>query len=193
MQFLITQEIILQCAANSRKAQRELYVLCYPFLYRVAKRYASNEDDVEEIITESFLKVNDKIATVTNTDTFFAWIKKIAVNTAINIYRSRKKYKEAMKTNSSFSYDVTDYAEGDSSLYIDQQMETDYIILYINQLPSMTKEVFNLYAIDGFSHKEIADLLHIKEELSRWHLYSARKQLTKNITQYNKQFQISNI
>jgi RNA polymerase sigma-70 factor (ECF subfamily) len=153
----------------------------------VAKRYVSNTDEIEEIITESFLKINNHIATVTNFETFTPWIKKITVNTAINIFRSRKKYRDNVKMNSSFSYDLVDQsilAENE----FDKDMDTDYLLLMINALPDTTKEVFNLFAIDGYTHKEIGELLNIKEELSRWHLYSARKQLCEQIKKYNQQF-----
>lgn len=184
---MINEQLIQNCLANDRKAQRELYVMCYPHLMRVAKRYVSNTDEIEEIMTESFLKINNHIASVTNFDTFIPWIKKITVNTAINIFRSRKKYKDNVKLNASFSYDVVE-----QTLLTDQEfdknMNTDYLLVMIKSLPDTTKQVFNLFAIDGYSHKEISNLLYINEELSRWHLYSARKQLAMMIKKYNQQF-----
>ncbi len=188
---MLNEELIKNCIAKDRKAQRELYEFCYPILARVAFRYHDNEEDKQEIINESFIKVINNVDKISQlTQSVEAWIHRIGVNTAIDLYRSSKKYNEHIKLNSSFVSEK----ERDVIIeeHFDENIDAKYIIQVLNELPTVTKEVMNLFAIDGFSHKEIAEQLNISEELSRWHVHKGRKIIKEKLQYYSNSKKVMN-
>lgn len=182
---MLTNDILSGCAQGDRRAQKALYTYCYPFLYKVALRYSADQDAIVEIITDSFLKVLKNLDQLDAHVAQEAWIRRIGINTSIDRIRSNKKYKDAILLNKAETYDAFEH------LYIDHTnaqdgMDTQYIFDILGQLPPLTKEVFNLFAIDGYSHKEIAEMLEVSEEVSRWHVFKGRKFMQEKIIEYNR-------
>ncbi|MEZ5047583.1 MAG: RNA polymerase sigma factor [Chitinophagaceae bacterium] len=181
---MITELLIENCMNNDRKAQRALYEWCFPILIRVCKRYSINEEDAIDTMNTCFLKILKNLHTINDINTLPGWVKRIAVNTSIDAFRKNKSYQERTK----FTID-TEYSAVMQSFYVNSQAESQLdrnkIFELINILPDVTKQVLNLFAIDGYSHKEIADMLTISEEASRWHLFKARKILTEKIQHLN--------
>lgn len=181
---LITQEIIKGCLNNDRKCQRLMYEYCFPIMIRVCKRYTINEDEAVESMNASFLKILKNLSLLKEVEKLPGWVKQITVNTAIDFYRSKKKYNERNR----FTIDTEYSSVGNTHFtmdFTDSKMDTQEIFKMIQSLPDTTREVLNLVAIDGFSHREVGEMLNISEENSRWHLHKARKLMSEKLEKQN--------
>lgn len=169
------KEFLKKCINGDRRAQFDLYKQCYPVLMGVCRRYRKNDDEVSAMLNAGFLKVLSNLKSYKKKMSFDAWIKRIMVNTLIDDYRKNKKEKEHMFYEETPRLVVLgkaiDYNEAD------KQFDASHIKAIIHRLPFVDKQVFNLYAIDGFSHKEIAAKLKFTEGTSKWYLSKARKQI----------------
>jgi len=139
----------------------------------VAHRYKNNPDDAAYLANEGFIKVLSSIEKIDSSKSIVPWIKRIMVNTAIDDFRKNKKYAGTLSlTNHDFEevYGLSEEA--------DLEFESaEFFQSLLNQLPRATNNVFNLYVIDGYSHKEVAEMLLISIETSKWHVKQARKKL----------------
>jgi RNA polymerase sigma factor (sigma-70 family) len=187
---LIDQGIINGCINNDRKSQRTLYEFCYPIMMKVCKRYVVNEEDAIESVNQSFLKVIQGLAGLRDINTIAGWVKQISVNTSIDFYRSQKRYTERNRFTIDTEYSSVQQSHGGLD-HTESKMDSREIFKLIAALPDTTREVLNMFAIDGFSHREIADMLHISEENSRWHLHKGRKLLSEqmNISTHKQKVQ----
>lgn len=150
----------------------ELYRTCFGILMSVAYRYKKNEEDAAALSNDAFLKILTNIEKYNSNNPFEAWIRRIAINTAIDDYRKNKKREEMFEAADSFEgIEKVTYNE------IDNQIETEELNDMLLELPKATRVVFNLFAIDGYSHKEITEELGIGLETSKWHMKEARKRL----------------
>jgi RNA polymerase sigma factor (sigma-70 family) len=173
-------EILDGCLKNDRRSQHQLYKLVYEILFRVCRRYTVNQDDAVDMVNTSFIKIIKSLTEYRREDSFSAWVSRIGVNTAIDEIRKSKRYHQHVQTredDSQLQHDaeVKSLNQGFSSL------EAKDILKMVHQLPDLTREIFNLYALDGYSHREISDLLGIAETASRWHLHRARQILKDKI------------
>ncbi len=175
----ITGSLLRKCRKNQRKAQLELYRLCYPFLMRVCLRYKKNESDAAEMLNTGMLKILDNLHLYEENVPFEAWAKRIMINTLIDDYRKHRKRKELIEHTEphELSTHEHNHAYNESALH----MEAEEIRMLINTLPNERKEIFNLFALDGYAHKEIAEMLGININTSRWHVAEARKYLQSRI------------
>jgi RNA polymerase sigma factor (sigma-70 family) len=187
---LLTEEIIQGCLANDRKSQRMLYEYCYPIMMRICKRYTINEDEAVESMNTSFMKILKKLDTVKDMDSLHGWIKQITVNTSIDFYRAKKRHTERTRLTVDNEYSNIENTHFNFD-FIESKMDSAEIFKLIQELPDTTRQVLNLFAIDGYSHKEVAEMLNISEENSRWHLHKARKLMTEKIGQLNHSLNIS--
>lgn len=181
---IITEEIIQGCIQQDRKCQRALYEYCYPILLKVCARYASNTDDVIDMTNTCFMKVIKNLHTLADLKTLGGWVKQIAVNTSIDMYRSSKKYRERNRFTIDTEYSAAANTHVGSD-YTESRMDSHLIFQVIRDLPDTTREVLNLYAIEGYSHREIATTLNISEEASRWHLHKARNVVAEKLKALN--------
>ncbi len=172
----IAEPILERCRRQERAAQAELYRQCYPTLMRVALRYAPNEADAADILNRGFFKVFTRIEQFTGThQNFGGWIRRIVVNEALDFIKANPAFKRHEELEAAAHI-------GQETTY--EQTETTENILYLlRQLPLTTATVFNLFALEGYSHQEIGDQLGITETTSRWHLHSARQQLQRLLRQ----------
>ena len=170
-----SSEILKGCLDNNRKAQLLLFKHCYSFLYGIGRRYRINDDEVKSLVNTCFLKVLNNLEKYNPEIPFGAWIRRIMVNTAIDDFRKSKK-RLSLFENVDFSDSVlmTEHEWNQADLDLD----AEYLFDMVNRLPNMANKVFNLFAIDGFSHKEIGGTLSISEGTSKWHLNDARKRLS---------------
>lgn len=172
---MIKEEIIQGCIRSERKSQRHFYEFCYPILARVGYRYAKNDDEIQEIINEAFMRLIKKIERFQDLDiSHEAYIWRAGVNTAIDLFRKMKNYKSIIKMESSMPADWKPM-EVVSNDRLESKANAQEILQIMASLPEPTKTILNLFAIDGYAHKEIGKMLGIKETLSRWHLHKARK------------------
>lgn len=169
----IDKELIKACIAKKRKAQFQLYKLCYGILMSVCFRYENNKEDAEFLLNKAFYKILTKLESYSEQVPFEAWIRRIAINTAIDEYRKnqRSKLDFVEEPQQVSPLNQLDYNEAD------KKFDAEELLNLVKKLPPASQRVFNLYVIDGFNHKEIAEKLDMSEGTSKWHLSSARKKL----------------
>lgn len=166
----IAPEILDGCLKNNRVAQEELYKSFYPFLMRTIFRYVTNKFDAEEILNKSMLKAFKKIDTFHGTpDNFGGWVKRIVIHESIDFIRSRKSFNEKHVT-------MADLPEENSTKNFAEEDPT-HILNLIDALPDQERAVFNLSIIEGYSHKEISEMLSISVANSKWSMHCARKKM----------------
>jgi RNA polymerase sigma factor (sigma-70 family) len=172
-------DLVNACIAHERWAQQKLYQDHYGKMMGVCLRYANNQDDALDILHEGFIKVYKHISKYQPGTSLIAWIRRIMVNTAIDYYRKniRRRAEDIDE-----AYDLS----SDTPDAIAQCSEKD-ILAAIQQLTPSYRTVFNLYVIEGFSHKEIGEELGITESTSRSNLVKARLKLQVILTG-NSQF-----
>ena len=173
----IQPNIIALCIKRDRKAEYELYKNTYSYLMSICLRYTRDRDTASELLNVGFLKILSNLEKYNLAIPFKVWIRKIMVNTLIDEYRKNKKEKERLTYVEEY-YDSSDYAEANEAI---SKIDCQQIYELINLLPEATKQVFNLYVIDGYTHKEIGDMLGISEGTSKWHLNAARQKLKEQI------------
>jgi len=140
-------------------------------------RYTKDREEADDVMNRSFLKVFNSFEKYEDQGSLSGWIAKIVFNTSIDFIRQRAKYQEVMDFNS--EKEVTIAAE-----VIDQLFAED-LFHEIQKLPDTTRTVFSLYVIDGYKHREIAELLKINVNTSKWHLANGKKQLRDVLKNYN--------
>ncbi|MBB6127766.1 RNA polymerase sigma factor [Mucilaginibacter lappiensis] len=163
------QQLIAGCLQQSRKDQKMLYKAFYGFAMSICLRYAGNRYEAAEIMNQGFLKVFTNLHKYDTGRPFIAWVGRIMMNTSVDYYRSNLK----LSLN-----DDLDAAEdiGHDELP-DQKLNYDDLLGMIQQLPNAYRTVFNLFAIEGFSHEEIATQLGISTGTSKSNLFKAREKL----------------
>ncbi len=170
-------EIIKGCLKNERKSQYELYRMCYEKYMATCERYQTDKLEAESALNESYMKIINHLHRYSAEFSFDAWCKRIIINTNIDIYR-RKKKRNTIQITENGKY-VND--ANPASLYDHQEFGMEELMAMVKNLPSLQGKVFNLFAIDGYGHKEIANMLEISEGSSKWYLHDARKKLMKHI------------
>ena len=157
----MTEEAILQgCLQNNAAAQKELYEKYSSKMLAVCYRYAHNREDAEDMLQEGFIKVFLQMHTFENRGAFEGWIRRIIVHTCINILKKNKKFNESVDIIHATGIQVRE----DSVPAIIQAKQ---VVESIRLLPIGYRTVLNLYAIEGYSHREIAAMLDIEESTSR--------------------------
>ncbi len=174
------EEIIKGCVAEKAEAQNALYKHYSAKMYAICLRYSGNEDDAKDILQEGFIKIFQKITQYKGSGSFEGWMRKIIVNTALLKYRD--KY-FLYTTSDDESYITLEHNEN----ALDSLSAQDLLSI-IKQLSPQYRTVFNLFAIEGYSHKEISELLNISEGTSKSNLARARGILQQKI---KKMFQIA--
>jgi RNA polymerase sigma-70 factor, ECF subfamily len=174
-------EIIHRCSMNDGKAQEWLFKTYYSKLMTICIRYTDNEDDAKDILNEGFLKIFQSIHKFNYQGSFEGWLKRIIANSAIDFVRKQQKFKHTQPIQ--LLPDIPDYTSYQDAISVLSEKE---LLLLIRKLPPMSRSVFNLAVFENFSHKEIANLLDIKEGTSMWHLNNARNILKKQIELISK-------
>lgn len=164
------QSIIAGCLQNDPLAQRELYNRYSPKMLSVCYRFAQNREDAEDMLQEGFIKVFTQIHTFQNKGAFEGWIRRIVIHTCINLLKKNKKFHEQL----SLEYAETLHFKEET---IPSMMQARQVVECIRQLPLGYRTVLNLYAIEGFSHKEIGTMLEIEESTSRSQYTRAKNML----------------
>ncbi len=180
----INRQLLKDCAKGKRKAQFELYKSCYSTLMQVCMRYKKNENDAAASLNEGFLKILNNLNKYREEVPFEAWIRRIMINTIIDEFRKNKKQLELIEhTNFENEEMYLDHTELNEA---DLQFDAAELEAIIHQLPPMSQKVFNLYAIDGYTHKEIAEMLKISAGTSKWHLNAARTKIKSLLQEHLK-------
>ncbi len=163
--------LIKGCIANDRNAQHELFSRYRDTLFFISLKYCRNAGDAEDNVHDAFIAIFQKIHTYKNKGSFEGWMKRITIFKAID------KYKQQVRTTE-LDQNIPEekvYLQTEPSLSIEQLLQM------VQQLPDQYRLVFNLYQLDGFSHKEIAALLEISENTSKSNYHRAKILLRKKI------------
>lgn len=157
----MTEEAILKgCLTNDAVAQRELYNKYSAKMLAVCYRYAHNREDAEDMLQEGFIKVFLQIHTFENRGAFEGWVRRIIVHTCINILKKNKKFNESVDIIHANGIQVREES-------IPAIIQAKQVVECIRLLPLGYRTVLNLYAIEGYSHREISGMLDIEESTSR--------------------------
>jgi RNA polymerase sigma-70 factor (ECF subfamily) len=178
---MVTDDLIVkECRRGKRKGYSLLYRKYSPVLLGLCIRYTRSRDEAEDVLQEGFIKVFQKIKTFENKGSFEGWLKRIMVNTAINYYKSSRKYMlhEEFDVNNIRHTHAHDAGE---TVEIENPLKQEQLLAMINELPDGYRLIFNMYVFDGLTHKEIAEELGISEGTSKSQLSKARKHLKDKI------------
>lgn len=171
------EKLIHDCKNNKPEAQAALYKLLAPKLFSVCLKYSRNYEEAQDNLQESFLVLFEKIKQFTAKGSFEGWAKRIVINYVLQQYRKKGTFLEIIADNLPEVEDVE----------LDEEtVSMDFLLKIIQQLPDRYRLVFNLYVIDGFSHKEIAIMLEISEGTSKSNLARAKMILKEKILNENK-------
>ena len=165
------KDLIKRCLNGERSAQRELYDRYSGYMFAVSMRYAKSDQEAEDILQDAFIKVFQSLKKFEGRSALGTWIKRIVINTALNSERG-KIYMFPMvpveEVNDRFEVSLNSF-------------ELDTLIGFVRELPEGCQAIFNLYAIEGYSHKEIAKMLSVSTGTSKSQYARARKLLQEKV------------
>jgi RNA polymerase sigma factor (sigma-70 family) len=159
-------DLFVQCQKGDAKAQRILYDLFKNKLMGLCRRYTKNREEAQDVLQETFIRIFSRISQLETPEKLESWMKAIAVRTAITQYH-RGKARELVFPES--ADDIHDAPQA-----VIDNLTDEYLISLVNELPDGCRLVFNLFAVEGYTHKEIAEMLHVTEGTSRSQLHHAK-------------------
>lgn len=171
------KKLIENAIANSRKAQKELYDLHAPKMLSVCRYYIKDLQEAEDIMLSAFFKAFQKLKSFHNEGNFEGWLRRIMVNECLSYHRKKKFH---------FVTDEIEAISNCSENNITSTYDVAELQLLIDELPKGYKMVFVLYAIEGYKHQEIANMLGISENTSKSQLFKAKKMLQSKL-EYSKE------
>ncbi|REE83755.1 RNA polymerase sigma-70 factor (ECF subfamily) [Lutibacter oceani] len=169
-------KLIKQCANNDRKAQKEIYQLFAGKLFSICLKYSKNKQEAQDNFQDGFVTIFDKIGQFNFKGSFEGWLKRVMVNTILLKYRKKTVLNIVTE-------EIPDEVVVDID---DDEISLDFLLNLIQELPDRYRMVFNLYVLDGCSHKEIAKMLKIAEGTSKSNLARARGILKQKIEVYQE-------
>ena len=158
------QQLIKKCKKRDLKSQSEIYHLFAGKLFSLCLKYSKTHQEAEDNLHEAFITIFNKIDQYKFKGSFEGWMKRITINTALQTYRQKNILNLV-------EYDYPDEVEVEVD---EEELSLDYLLKIIQELPERYRMVFNLYVLDGFSHREIASMLSIAEGTSKSNLSRAR-------------------
>lgn len=173
-----TEHIVKQCLRNDKRAQKALFDLYAGKMMALCRRYARTQEEAEDFLQEGFIRLFKFLGTYDGKGSFDGWVRRIFVNTAIRHYHRHKKHNQ----NHEISHDLNGHERNDAISHLGEQE----LIALINRMPEGYRLVFNMYIVEGFSHREIGEMLSIGESTSRSQLAKARKWLQQKIRKTQK-------
>lgn len=180
-----TQELIEGCKNNDRKCQKALYMAYFDTMYRMCRKYIKSEDEILSVLNNGFLKVFQNIETFAHKGSFEGWIRRIVYHAMVEYLRGQNRYHQFIV------FDTEDYVLSDDEVPANAlgDLYYDDLIGLMSSLPPKAAEVFQLYAIEGYNHREIGEHLNMSENTSKWYLAKARQlfkdQIKKNTINKN--------
>jgi RNA polymerase sigma-70 factor (ECF subfamily) len=171
---LSLDQLIQNCKKNDTKAQSELYILFSSKLFAICLKYCRNRAEAEDNLQDAFVTIFNKVSQYNGKGSFEGWLKRITINTALQRYRSKGVFDIV---NEDKIEDVNIEVEN-------EEVSIDFLLNSIQELPDRYRMVFNLYVLDGHSHKEIAEMLNITTGTTKSNLARARLILKEKVTTY---------
>lgn len=165
------KDLIHKCKKQDRKAQEQLYRIYAAKLFGLCLKYSDNRQQAEDNLQDGFVTIFEKIAQYKDAGSFEGWMKRIIINTALQKHRQQKVY----------GITNEDHLTEDEIEVETEDLSVDFLLECVQSLPDRYRQVFNLYVLDGHSHREIADMLNISEGTSKSNLARARMALKERI------------
>lgn len=171
--------MIYACQKNDRKAQKLLMETFAPYLFSISKRYTRDDQEAKDVIQDAFISIYGNIQNYkSEAGAFKSWIRRITVNAALQklrkTYRKREILPEVIHDDRSVLPEIY------------EKFDANDLMGVINKLPNMYREVFNLYVIEGYRHKEISEMLNMKESSSRAVLARSKKMIREYLLKFEK-------
>lgn len=170
--------LVESCRKNDRYAQSTLYKRLYGYAFTICVRYASHNEEAEEMIQDGFYKVFTNIKHYTNQGSFYTWFKRVFINSCIDRYRSNIKQQQTADLDDNF-----DIGAGLPEALI--EADAEHLLYLVQSLPPAYRATFSLYAIEGYGYQEIADILQVNIGTVKSNLAKARQQLKQLLLQPN--------
>jgi len=170
-------DLIKGCIEGDRRMQEELYKRFSPKMYAVCLRYANNPNDAQDLLQEGFIKVYRNLHRFRAEGSFEGWVRRVFVNTSIEHFRKKSTQLSSVSEKEENTIEDVDISA------LDSLAEKD-IINIVQELSPGYRTVFNLYVVEGYSHKEVGELLGISEGTSKSQLARAKSILQKKVAQY---------
>lgn len=165
----VTEQALIQaCIRQERKAQKMLYEQYAPLVMGICRRYLKSEEDAEDTLVETMYKVLAKLAEFKSEGSFEGWIRRIAVNECLMSLRKNQRM--------SFSEDLQDF-DMPTAATVTEQLNMEEILHALDSLPAGYRTVFNLYAVEGYKHREIADMMGISINTSKSQFALAKERM----------------
>jgi RNA polymerase sigma-70 factor (ECF subfamily) len=168
---LSLNKLIKQCAENDKRAQKEIYHLFAGKLFSICLKYSKNKQEAQDNFQDGFVTIFDKIGQFKFRGSFEGWIKRVMLNTVLLKYRKKAVLNIVTE-------EIPDEVIVDID---DDEISLDFLLNLIHELPDRYRLVFNLYVLDGYSHREVAEMLCIAEGTSKSNLARARVILKQKI------------
>jgi len=165
---LTEAELIKGCRRGDRLAQKVLYERFAPKMFGVCKRYVRSREDAEDVLIEGFFKVYDNIDKFRGQGSFEGWIRRIVVNQSLMFLRKRHNFQLTVEVSN---------IEVQTGISIEDELAAEDILNLLNKLPVGYRTVFNLYVVEGYKHREIAEIMGISINTSKSQLILAKKRL----------------
>jgi RNA polymerase sigma-70 factor (ECF subfamily) len=170
----ITHELIRECISGNQQKINQLYKLLFSPLMKICYRYAACKDDAIIYLNNAFLRILEKLQLYKEEFPFDVWAKKITVNSVLNDLQKDKSWRSKIENLEDYENILKD---PQYDHFIHQELTSQEIMDLLQKLPEPGKTILNLYVFEGFTHKEIAEILEISEESSRWHLHKVKNML----------------
>ncbi|MBC8154689.1 MAG: sigma-70 family RNA polymerase sigma factor [Bacteroidetes bacterium] len=171
------EELLRACQQTNSRAQTILYDRHKARLMGLCRRYARNREEAEDMFHEGFIRIFQQLHTLQQADRLLPWMKRVMVNSAINVYH--KNLKQRAEIDAEVAFDQASDAHTD----VLARLSADELTALVSALPGGYRMVFNLYVVDGYTHPEIAQLLGIAEGTSKSQLARARALLKHKLSQ----------
>ncbi len=177
------KQLIDGCIRRDERSQNAFYKAYFPFMTSIANRYYRNKDDVYRVVNYGFLKVFNNLEKYDPTYSLTTWMGRILINHIIDEFRKNEKYENQVPTE----HIDKENNKGVSWNLVEHQWEQEDLLTMIESLPRATRTVFKLYAFEAYKHAEIAEVMGISENTSKWHLREARTRLKQLLEHTYKQ------
>lgn len=171
-------ELITQCVKGNPKAQHLLFENYAPKMMSVALRYMKNTQEAEDVLQDGFVKIFNKLTDYLGGGSFEGWIRRIIVNSCLDQIRKNKKFQKDIEMDS------VDF-KLENNAHIEEGLMADDLMILIHKMPDGYKVVFNLFAIEGYSHSEIAEMLGVSENTSKSQYSRAKDYMRKQLQTIN--------
>ena len=173
-------DLISRCLKNDPRAHEDFYKRFAPRMYGVCMRFAKNQMEADDLLQEGFIKVFTNLSSFRNEGSLEGWVRRTVVNTAINLYKKNIKHLKDIDIEQA---EFVQFSEPNSL----DKISVEELLGLVRELPTGYRVVFNLNVIEGYSHKEISQLLEISENTSKSQLSRARQALQKKLLDLNKE------